>query len=710
MNPYIAGSLEQQQAGGAPLWMPREPCSSAAQGPVGVSAFAFQGTNAHVVLAARPAAHLQQPQCGVGAAASAAAWARRRHWYAPAPHRLLLACSTSSGARGSSSTSTFHCRLQRAHHAYLWEHAVSGRSLLAGAAMFECAFAAVAILLAEEQQQLQPGLAGAAVSAPLLLPPLGGKDGREASTASLLLMATVQQRSSTVELSSSSGDRAKPQLHLRASDHALIASSALQSSSEPSPQAVLPALLPAAGAAAVWLGEAVGVVHLQPLLRGVDGYHCHPAATDAATHFGAVRDLAGGAPPKVPVALGCYRAHAAPGSGGSPSQQQLHAFAAAGWLHPDGSRTSSFGLEHEVASATSTAVRLAGLQSRALRARLPAAARTAAPATAVPDELAGSCCAYQTVWQAVQRLPTPALGTPAGAGRTALRLRSPAGAVAVQPQCQLQQQALCAFAAAARLAQGLQQGQLQQLAARAPGMPGAALPAGLAVCRGAVAGGIAAGAVAGLFKVAALEEPSWRLCMEHADPLAAGLALTPLAGADAHGAAATGGLAYLPRLLLCQQQPARGAASAASLHLDPVCSTGCHIITGGMGGLGLLAAAALAERGQPLLLLGRTAHLAHSAEQQQLPAHLLRSSTAQVTLLQCNISAVGDAAAVAHQLLGDRPAASFLHTAGVLADALLTKQRLADARRVFAPKLAGLAAAMPHLQRQPLRCVFLACD
>ena len=63
VNPYIAGSLEQAAGGpgsAAPLWMPRQHSAAGSpaaggsggwQGAVGVSGFAFQGTNAHVVLA-----------------------------------------------------------------------------------------------------------------------------------------------------------------------------------------------------------------------------------------------------------------------------------------------------------------------------------------------------------------------------------------------------------------------------------------------------------------------------------------------------------------------------------------------------------------------------------------------------------------------------------------------------------------------------------
>ena len=59
VNPYITGGLEQLQQGGSELgvWMPRSHSaggspggSQAWQGAVGISGFAFQGTNAHVIL------------------------------------------------------------------------------------------------------------------------------------------------------------------------------------------------------------------------------------------------------------------------------------------------------------------------------------------------------------------------------------------------------------------------------------------------------------------------------------------------------------------------------------------------------------------------------------------------------------------------------------------------------------------------------------
>ena len=38
----------------------------------------------------------------------------------------------------------------------------------------------------------------------------------------------------------------------------------------------------------------------------MESFRAHPAAVDAATHFGAVFDTDAGQPPRVPVALGAF--------------------------------------------------------------------------------------------------------------------------------------------------------------------------------------------------------------------------------------------------------------------------------------------------------------------------------------------------------------------------------------------------------------------
>ena len=77
-----------------------------------------------------------------------------------------------------------------------------------------------------------------------------------------------------------------------------------------------------------------------------------------------------------------------------------------------------------------------------------------------------------------------------------------------------------------------------------------------------------------------------------------------------------------------------------------------------------------------------------------------------VTLQQCDVAVAADACSTWDSLQGmSQLAATALHTAGTLADALVRSQSLSAARRVMAPKLAGLASMAQTLQLHPLRHV-----
>lgn len=96
--------------------------TSAFKGPAdlprcsGVSAFAFQGTNAHVTLAAAsPGGSLP-----VSAAANLP-WERRRFWYLPEPHALLLRWL---GGGGEAGAIALELQLSRPRLAYLTDHQV----------------------------------------------------------------------------------------------------------------------------------------------------------------------------------------------------------------------------------------------------------------------------------------------------------------------------------------------------------------------------------------------------------------------------------------------------------------------------------------------------------------------------------------------------------------------------------------------------------
>jgi acyl transferase domain-containing protein len=120
INAYVGGVMEdmQRNLGAAALTAARQggpglPAESGAT-IMGVSAFAFQGTNAHAVLRATSAGSPVQLRTAVPGAMK-----RTRYWFAPAPHQLL--CSTSTGG----SIARFDAALGRPALSYLYEHQAS---------------------------------------------------------------------------------------------------------------------------------------------------------------------------------------------------------------------------------------------------------------------------------------------------------------------------------------------------------------------------------------------------------------------------------------------------------------------------------------------------------------------------------------------------------------------------------------------------------
>ena len=667
VNPYILSSLEPHAPG--TLWMPRAPSSAASTAASGVSGFAFQGTNAHVVLLPAAARTPHAPTDRLGT------WECRRHWFAPPPHRLLELHMAHASRRGDDAN-VLCGWLQHAQHAHFWQHMVNGRSILPGAAMFEAAASSAACLVADGHPLAhhQLCLRAAAISAPLLLKP-------PASAARVQLTVHVYRRSGQLELSSSSGSPA--QVHLAARAACVIAAPSSEQPAAPAAQqAVLPLLLPLLPASACdpagWQGEALAVLSTEPLQPG--GFACHPAVLDASTHFGAVLDTMRGTPPRVPVALDAYLAGSGSSGAGAASSASLFAVSTAGAVLHDNSRRSSFGVLGGRTGATSLAT-LTGLRSQPLSAK----------PTAATDELAEHCYAYDVQWQAAM----PAPRSSAEPSTHTLVLASAVGSAALRGPCpgsSTQQAAVSSFSAAVRLLRTMQPG--EQLAASSlctppDGLQGAAGPGSSGMLAG-----VQAAAVAGLLKVAALEEPLWRLSMAYASQ---GTAVGAGPAPDAHGMAAAGGVAFHPRMLLCQQQPGAQPGSTRPQQVDPA---GLAIITGGLGGLGLLAATALLLHGQSLLLLGRSGRLSASAP------GLLDATTVLVTLQQCDVAVAADACSTWDSLQGmSQLAATALHTAGTLADALVRSQSLSAARRVMAPKLAGLASMAQTLQLHPLRHV-----
>ncbi|WP_426757454.1 type I polyketide synthase [Myxococcus sp. Y35] len=151
-----------------------------------------------------------------------------------------------------------------------------------------------------------------------------------------------------------------------------------------------------------------------------------------------------------------------------------------------------------------------------------------------------------------------------------------------------------------------------------------------------------------------------------------------LAGSAEDEVALRGNVRRVPRLV--RSRRLRGAE--ASLRPDA-----SYLVTGGLGGLGLIVAERLVERGaRHLVLMGRRAP---SAEvRPRLEALEQRGVTLQV--VQCDVAVASDLERVLSELAGRvPPIRGVVHSAGVIDDGLfmqMTPERLA---RAFAPKVAG---------------------
>lgn len=105
-------------AGAAAATMHRQMAAAPKQATAtatGVSAFAFQGTNAHVLLQTGIAAVIEAEK-------ASPMWQYSRIWYAPAPHKLVEAALKCNAAAAE-----FVARLSRPSLAYMWHHKVRYR-------------------------------------------------------------------------------------------------------------------------------------------------------------------------------------------------------------------------------------------------------------------------------------------------------------------------------------------------------------------------------------------------------------------------------------------------------------------------------------------------------------------------------------------------------------------------------------------------------
>lgn len=698
MNPHVTALLHAHATDRQlPRQLPRQPGPAADPAPrgaspnpgqtlfgaaAGVSAFAFQGTNAHAVLSrSTPGAVLKQQlqqreQC----------WQRRRHWFTPLELHVLLSCASAGNASAGGREVLLETRLNRPALAYLWDHRVAGRALLPAAAMLEMAAAAVTTLAQAGGHADEAALSSAAIPAPLAL-------GASIEGSALVLSAVVSARQGTVTIASlAEPHRSGRAKHLTASLGPVPSLVAARMGAAHVP---LPALLAAAGLGQgkehAWAPSpaspqpaAAAVASIEPAgsplrLHAAGQYRVHPAVLDCATQAGAafmpakplqkpgVMGGSSAATTRVPVGIAVYRANTSLLTLGP--NQVAHTAAAAPQLLAEGSALGSYKLASggisqsgvPDSSGLQTPLDVAGMLFKAVQ-RPTCSAPGPAASLAHPALPAATQAAYELQWKAARPAVLP------DAWRTAR---------CAPPAAQVEWRALSAGAPG------------QRIVLRCGGASAAALSASLRFVkcqigksaaalelrtRGACLGPRACGratqraataAAAALLRVAAQERPA--LACRHAelDPLA----LNPhpntaaqgiAAGADAFGIASSAGVWLHPELAPVAKAAtpldrASQATRAKTWSWDTLGARSAVLVTGGLGNVGALVAAWLAAADVAhVWLAGRSGRFAPGAvAAAAASAVLLSQSDTMVHAVRCDVGTAAGAFALsqyAHRL------------------------------------------------------------
>ena len=166
---------------------------------------------------------------------------------------------------------------------------------------------------------------------------------------------------------------------------------------------------------------------------------------------------------------------------------------------------------------------------------------------------------------------------------------------------------------------------------------------------------------------------------------------TPALEPDAFGVAARGSAWWSPRLLAAPSQP-----SVSELQPTRRMPGRSLLITGGLGGLGILFAHWAAQQGFQQL------HLLDCGG--SLPTALLRSlPLVAITIIRSDLACTEEASAATRAANAGAPVDHVLHAAGVLEDKSLLRQTPGSFRAVLAGKVSGLLRMGSALTALPTR-------
>jgi hypothetical protein len=250
LNPYVTSAIDSAVpvgAVGGVMAMPRTsmPLQSLAgaerQGllALGVSAFAFQGSNAHAIVTSTSLAAVDSSTGSDSyskgsrgwSASSALPWSTSRVWVHPLACTLLTSVVKAAPERGV----VFELELSVSHLAHTWDHVVAGGALVPGVLFMEMAASAVQQAIITSSNGGSSGAAGSlaglanvTIPAACLLPELRSGNSKQQA---VLLRCLVQQHMVQVASSSRVAGHVQHKVHLQAQPVAVSSVSTSTSSS-----------------------------------------------------------------------------------------------------------------------------------------------------------------------------------------------------------------------------------------------------------------------------------------------------------------------------------------------------------------------------------------------------------------------------------------------------------------------------------------------
>ena len=665
--------------------LPKQTAPSQSAAVTGISSFAFQGTNAHALLAL-PSALAADPQ---GSSTLQHAWQKRHTSVLPPLH----ACLTSAATSGKGEVITFALLLQS--NVFLYDHIVQGQCILPAAAYLEMISAAVVTATAAASSaQASCAISGAVFEAPLVLP----KMSKPASPAVLLCNLDMLHGVCKLASNSAPASRGSHLQHMQARVSKLQHDSAgyAQNSElqrRPQDSALLMALREsfAKGVDTDKHSPAVGSLTVDSAL--LDGYCIHPILLDNSLQLAAAA-----AQPASSIT------HGSSSSSSSSSSKQVFIPAGLqaltvpshglciGTTHAtaqmDPAAAHGVVCDHSLKGPLAAAMHLTGMQSKAMQQGTQAADQSMSQPL------------YQLSWQASGVDLQTHTAESSGAGVTALALARGDACSGVMQLASIMQQA----SKAAPQTFGLH---IQTCSSRN------------IVNSVTSEGKDQQASLWGMMRTFQQECPAVSMAGTDTQTImpdqATGQALlkvqkdqshlTKKTAPDGYGVSVRAGAHYLARLLPAQPGgTAADFAAESELHL-PNLAGGSVVITGGTGMIGSLVSQWILKQGEPhsVTLLSRTGRASLDRTRAILGSPEAMDG-AIISIAMCDIAFTEDSR---HCFAGmgqhSQPTSTIIHAGGVLADATVANQNPSGIRAVFAPKVTAAQKWQQALLQQPVQ-------